>query len=152
MRITRITTRQLKRIIAEEVAQMKRQPTVKTIKTPIKDLIINVVSEPSMGSDMPENHTASLRTTIPNADKIIANAFKTNDPREFDLNLVGEGETMEEALSKLDAQIVDAVELAAELDTRRQRTPGLNDERKMEMLKQRLQLLHDYLYAIGKAL
>ena len=132
---------------------MKRQSTVKTIKTPIKDLIINVVSEPSMGRNMPEEHTASLRTTIPNADKIIANAFKTNDPREFDLNLVGEGKTMEEALSKLDALIEDGVELAAELVARleSQRTLSLNDERRMAMLEQRLQLLHDYLYAIGRA-
>jgi len=152
MRITRITTRQLKRIIAEEVAQMKRQPTVKTIETPIEDLIINVVSEPSMGSDMPEKHTASLRTTIPNADKIIANAFKTNDPGEFDLNLAAVGSTMKGALSKLDAQIVDAAELAVELFIRRQRTPSLNDERKMAMLEQRLQLLHRYLKKIGKAL
>jgi hypothetical protein len=135
---------------------MKRQSTVKTIETPIEDLIINVVSEPafrdSMGRNIPEVHKASLRTTIPNANKIIANAFPTNDPGEFYLDLAGVGSTMKGALSKLDAQIEAGVELAAELVARieRQRTLSLNDERKMAMLEQRLQLLHDYLYAIGR--
>lgn len=136
---------------------MKRQSTVKTIETPIEDLIINVVSEPafrdSMGRNIPEVHKASLRTTIPNANKIIANAFPTNDPGEFYLDLAAVGSTMKGALSKLDARIEDGVELAAELVARieRQRTLSLNDERRMAMLEQRLQLLHDYLYTIGRA-
>lgn len=136
---------------------MKRPSTVKTIETSIEDLIINVVSEPAMrdpmGRNLPEVHKASLRTTIPNANKIIANAFPTNDPGEFYLDLAAVRKTREEALSKLDDQIEAGVELAAELVARieRQRTLSLNDERRMAMLEQRLQLLHDYLYTIGRA-
>ncbi len=135
---------------------MKRKSTVKTIETPVEDLIINVVSEPAMrdpmGRNLPEVHKASLRTTIPNATKVIANAFTTSDPDEFYLDLAGLGSTMKGAIAKLGAQIKGGVARAEEELARIEgkRTLSPNDDRRMAMLEQRLQLLHDYLYAIGR--
>ena len=119
--------------------------TIEKLDTKVENLIIHVESTPG-------SHVATLRTTIPNADQTVTNAFRTDDPSEFDLDVVAYGKTMEEALSKLDDQIEagceEAVALLIKLESQRKLSPS--DERKKSQLEQRVKLLHDYLFTIGR--
>lgn len=138
---------------------MKKTTTIEKLATPITDLIIHVEStsafRDAMKRNIPETHKATLRTTIPNAPKMIANSFTTKDPGEYYLDLAGIADSMQGALDKLESQIEAAVpaiegEMARIEVKGEQGTLTMKDELRLEMLEQRLQLLMDYLHAIGK--